>query len=150
MKNIKMIVTDLDGTYLRTDKTISEYSRKIITECRNKGLLFIIATARPIRAVKDFLSESDYDGAIFHNGAVVKLGDEPFSGFGIPNPGKIISILLDAHPGLHACVEMQDRLYVNFDPGNIWEGIEYTLTDFTDLPMGKRINYCWRRHRWRT
>lgn len=83
-----MIVTDLDGTYLRTDKTISEYSRKIITECRNKGLLFIIATARPIRAVKDFLSESDYDGAIFHNGAVVKLGDEPFSGFGIPNPGK--------------------------------------------------------------
>ena len=48
MKNIKMIVTDLDGTYLRTDKTISEYSRKIITECRNKGLLFIIATARPI------------------------------------------------------------------------------------------------------
>ena len=30
MKNIKMIVTDLDGTYLRTDKTISEYSRKII------------------------------------------------------------------------------------------------------------------------
>ncbi len=26
MKNIKMIVTDLDGTYLRTDKTISEYS----------------------------------------------------------------------------------------------------------------------------
>ena len=74
MKNIKMIVTDLDGTYLRTDKTISEYSRKIITECRNKGLLFIIATARPIRAVKDFLSESDYDGAIFHNGAVCKAG----------------------------------------------------------------------------
>ena len=34
MKNIKMIVTDLDGTYLRTDKTISEYSMKIITECR--------------------------------------------------------------------------------------------------------------------
>ena len=146
MKNIKMIVTDLDGTYLRTDKTISEYSRKIITECRNKGLLFIIATARPIRAVKDFLSESDYDGAIFHNGAVVKLGDEPFSGFGIPNPGKIISILQDAHPGLHVSVEMQDRLYVNFDPGNIWEGIEYTLTDFT----GKRISYCWRRHRGRT
>ena len=137
MKNIKMIVTDLDGTYLRTDKTISEYSRKIITECRNKGLLFIIATARPIRAVKDFLSESDYDGAIFHNGAVVKLGDEPFSGFGIPNPGKIISILQDAHPGLHVSVEMQDRLYVTFDPGNIWEGIEYTLTDFTDLPFGE-------------
>ena len=75
MKNIKMIVTDLDGTYLRTDKTISEYSRKIITECRNKGLLFIIATARPIRAVKDFrVPESDYDGALFHNGAGCKAG----------------------------------------------------------------------------
>lgn len=137
MKNIKMIVTDLDGTYLRTDKSISAYSRKIVTECRNRGLLFIIATARPIRDVKDFLSESDYDGAIFHNGAVVKVGGEPISGFGIHNAGEVISVLLDAHPGLHVCVEMQDRLYANFDPGHIWKGIEFILTDFTDLPSGE-------------
>ena len=130
MKNIKMIVTDLDGTYLRTDKTISEYSRKIITECRNKGLLFIIATARPIRAVKDFLSESDYRRRNFPQWRCCKGWEmNPFPGSGIPNREKSFPFSW-THPGLHACVEMQDRLYVNFDPGNIWEGIEYTPYGF--------------------
>lgn len=137
MKKIKMIVTDLDGTYLRTDKTISEYSRKTVAECRNRGILFIIATARPIRDVTGFFTGADYDGAVFHNGAVVKLGEEFLSGFGIHNPAETVSILLNAFPGLHVCVEMQDRLYANFDPGSIWKGIEYTYTDFTDLPSGE-------------
>ena len=32
--NVKMIVTDLDGTLLRTDKTISEYTVSVFERCR--------------------------------------------------------------------------------------------------------------------
>ena len=40
----KMIVTDLDGTYLRNDKSISEYSRNIVNALRKKGYIFVVAT----------------------------------------------------------------------------------------------------------
>ena len=36
--DIKMIVTDLDGTFLRTDKSVSAYSQQIIQQCREKAL----------------------------------------------------------------------------------------------------------------
>lgn len=89
--DIKMIVTDLDGTFLRTDKSVSAYSQKIIQQCREKGIVFVIATARPVRAVKNFLPFLSYDSAIYHNGAVVRLGEKMLDGYGIPNPENIFS-----------------------------------------------------------
>mgnify|MGYP002564311569 CR=1 FL=1 len=74
--DIKMIVTDLDGTFLRTDKSVSAYSQQIIRQCREKGIVFVIATARPVRAVKSFLPFLSCDAAIYHNGAVVRLGEK--------------------------------------------------------------------------
>jgi len=35
--NIKMIVLDLDGTLLNSDKKISEYLKSIIRKCRDKA-----------------------------------------------------------------------------------------------------------------
>lgn len=62
--NIKMVVTDLDGTLLRGDKTISEKTKNILTSLKKKGIPFGIATARPIRSVKNFLPFLSYDFAI--------------------------------------------------------------------------------------
>ena len=39
MTNIKLILTDLDETLLHSDKTISDYSAKIFSECQKKGFL---------------------------------------------------------------------------------------------------------------
>lgn len=66
----KMIVTDLDGTYLRNDKSISEYSRNIVNALRKKGYIFVVATARPVRSVVG-IDNLDFDAGIFHNGAVI-------------------------------------------------------------------------------
>ena len=49
--DIKMIVTDLDGTLLKNDKSISTYTENIIKQLRSRGILFVVATARPIRAI---------------------------------------------------------------------------------------------------
>ena len=55
MGNIRMVVTDLDGTFLRSDKTISAYTAGVIRKLRQRGILFVAATARPVRAVKGVL-----------------------------------------------------------------------------------------------
>lgn len=44
--NLKAIVLDLDGTLLRSNGSISEYTLKVLQECKNRGILVVIATAR--------------------------------------------------------------------------------------------------------
>lgn len=46
MRDIKMIVTDLDGTLLRNNKTISDRTLRVLEQCRQRGIVFVIATAR--------------------------------------------------------------------------------------------------------
>jgi Cof subfamily protein (haloacid dehalogenase superfamily) len=52
---IKLIVTDLDRTLLRTDKTVSDYTRGIFARCRDCGILTAFATARYFRTVEEWL-----------------------------------------------------------------------------------------------
>ena len=41
-----LYVSDLDGTLLRSDETISDYMNSTINELVNKGMIFSYATAR--------------------------------------------------------------------------------------------------------
>jgi len=43
---IKMVVFDLDGTLLRTDKTISERTESTLRLCQDKGIKTVHATGR--------------------------------------------------------------------------------------------------------
>ncbi|MCL2236414.1 MAG: Cof-type HAD-IIB family hydrolase [Defluviitaleaceae bacterium] len=55
--DIKMIVCDLDGTLLRSDKTLSQPTLDALAGCREKGIIIAIATARSeynINIVTDF------------------------------------------------------------------------------------------------
>ena len=44
---IKMLVIDLDNTLLRSDKTISGYTEKVLKRVRDAGIRTAFATARP-------------------------------------------------------------------------------------------------------
>jgi len=133
---IKMIVTDLDGTPLRHDKTISEYTASIFCRCRKAGIKIIFATARPVRAVGKWLNiDIQSDACIYHNGAVIKIGDELFQETGIEHD--VVSKLLEEAKQLsnmRIAAEISDMLYANFDASTVWPGVEYTMTDFCDLP----------------
>lgn len=72
---IKMIVTDLDGTLLRTDKTISDYTLSVFKQCREKGIKIVIATARPLFGIADFTKVLENDGLIVTNGAFIYAND---------------------------------------------------------------------------
>ena len=71
-----VILTDLDGTLFRNDKSISDYSKKMIAQAQQKGLLFGICTARAkINALK-FLDGIKPDILISNGGGLVTLKDE--------------------------------------------------------------------------
>ena len=126
---IKMIVTDLDRTLLRDDKTISGYTEKTLLELKKRGIPFVIATARPIRAVRQWLSFLRYDAAVFHNGAVVMLGGEVIGRFGLENTEGIAAAILKGIPGSRITVEAGDWMYSNMPAEELWPGVQYTRTE---------------------
>jgi Cof subfamily protein (haloacid dehalogenase superfamily) len=75
MNRIKMIITDLDGTLLHSDKSISDYTRNILSRCREKGIIITVATARDWLSAEYYINEvnPDYeittDGALIHSGS---------------------------------------------------------------------------------
>jgi len=141
---IKMIVTDLDRTLLRTDKTISDYTADILNRCRKKGIKIIFATARPKRTVDHFCLNLPIDALILHNGAVVYADEKPFANFGIDSSVKdsILQNLSKDYPNATLSVEINDVLYANFDiPTDISPDWKYTKSNqYTDF------KYCrlWR------
>lgn len=131
--DIRMAVTDLDGTLLRGDKSLSTYTLRMIERVRAYGILFVVATARPIRTVKS-ISALRFDAGIFHNGAVVYDGAACVGKAGIENPREIALRILRDRPDCGIGIEAEDVLYEIFDAGSIWPGLSYTYTrDFSEL-----------------
>lgn len=132
--SIKMVVTDLDGTLLKDDKTISDFTAEVLDGIRSKGIKYVVATARPIRAVKYFLPFLDYDSALYHNGAVIMHEGKIVDGFGIKNPVGVIAPIMKCWSGRRVSVEAEDRLYANFNAEEFWPGVTYDRTeDFDEI-----------------
>ncbi|MBR3808202.1 MAG: HAD-IIB family hydrolase [Lachnospiraceae bacterium] len=73
---IKTIIVDLDRTLLHTDKTISSYTAKILKECKKNAIRTMVATARPLRAIKQYCELVDFDAMVVSNGARVICGNQ--------------------------------------------------------------------------
>lgn len=71
-----LYVSDLDGTLLRSNAKISEYTSKVINELTSKGMLFSYATARSyITAAKATEGLNAQIPIITYNGAVILQND---------------------------------------------------------------------------
>ncbi|MCU1372411.1 MAG: family hydrolase [Ilumatobacteraceae bacterium] len=60
----RAIATDLDGTLLRTDSTVSERTRAAIDAAADAGLLFVIATGRPPRWIPPVIDQVGERGLV--------------------------------------------------------------------------------------
>jgi hydroxymethylpyrimidine pyrophosphatase-like HAD family hydrolase len=65
----RVIATDLDGTLLRSDSTLSERTRSALRAARSAGIKVVVATARPARVIGTMFVPEDLDAAIVGNGA---------------------------------------------------------------------------------
>lgn len=69
---IRLVASDLDGTLLRGDLTVSERTRKAIHEARRAGIAFVAVTGRPARSVRVLNERLGLEGiAVCANGAVL-------------------------------------------------------------------------------
>ena len=67
-----LYVTDLDGTLMRNDETLSSYTVQTINELIEKGLAFTYATARSIESARPIAGGLNLRlPAITRNGAVL-------------------------------------------------------------------------------
>lgn len=72
MKNIKLVATDLDGTFLKNDRTISNKNLEALRLLGEKKIVRAVATGRNLRKVKEVLNEHvPFDYIVFSSGAGV-------------------------------------------------------------------------------
>lgn len=76
MKNIKLLLFDLDGTLLRSDKTISDRTLAVLQECRKKGMLIGVSTSRGEQNALSFIEKLQPEVLIVSGGALVKYHGE--------------------------------------------------------------------------
>lgn len=71
-----MLLLDLDGTLLRSDKTISRYTLENLNRCKQLGLLIGVATSRGEQNAMVFLRQLKPDAVISSAGALVRSRGE--------------------------------------------------------------------------
>jgi len=73
---IKLVAIDLDGTLLRSDRSLSEENRLAIKAAKEAGVQVVLCTGRPLRSMQHLLEEADLlddeDIAITYNGGLIQ------------------------------------------------------------------------------
>ncbi len=117
---IKLLATDLDGTLLRGDGTISDRTRRALEAARNAGIMTVLVTARPPRTVRARAHVLGIGGlAICCNGAIVYDLDQDHIVAHTPLTPQLarglVLALRDAIPGVCFAVELGVRC--GWEPG---------------------------------
>ena len=129
-------IVDFDRTLLRTDKTISGYTVRILRTWQENGGRLFAATARPERAIGEYCRQIAFDAVCTLNGARTITKDSV-----IENPipeGSALSVLeqFSGIPGIVLSVEAENGIYANMDIPP-WSP---KVTDrLLDLPRTERI-----------
>lgn len=131
----KSIIVDLDRTLLRTDKTISGYTLQVLQKCHEKGLLLMVATARPERAITMYHEQVNFDAMTVMNGAdVVFPGKCSGNRQGNEIPRKSAEEILQSLcelPNIILSLECGNEVYANIEIPE-WNAIVFT--EFPKLP----------------
>lgn len=68
----RLVASDLDGTLVRTDLTVSDRTRKVLARVEEAGSLFVMVTGRPPRWMAPVADATGHRGlAVCANGALV-------------------------------------------------------------------------------
>lgn len=127
-----LVATDLDGTLVRSDGTVSPYTREVLLELDRRGVPVVFVTGRPLRwaeAVFDYVAPHGL--AVVSNGAMiwdVARADAHLVRPIQPELGlAMCHVLREAVPGTHFAVETLDGL-----------GIEHGYVQDYEPPPGTR------------
>lgn len=112
---IKVVVIDLDGTLLNSEKGISKRNIEALQTVKNSGVELVFATARPPRAVKIPNVDLESIGTmIFYNGAMMKGKDVKLSNhIGISSrvASEVMDFILEIDADAMMSVEIKDKWF---------------------------------------
>lgn len=72
----RLLLFDLDGTLLRTDKTVSGYTQTVLRRCRERGMLLGLCTARGAHSARRYEEALSPEVMITSGGALARLRGE--------------------------------------------------------------------------
>ena len=130
--DIKMAVFDLDGTLLRTDKTVSARTIEALKLCQSKGIKTVYATGRGSSA--DVIVPPElFDGKITMNGALTKIENKIVRNCLIPCLTARPFLLACDKRGLKMTSEITGMHYTNFTIPEDWTDVvkNWEITDFS-------------------
>lgn len=135
----KLLLFDLDGTLLQSDKTISKRTLSVLKQCREKGILIGVSTSRSEQNSLVYLNELMPDILISSGGALVKYGTEYIykAEFSVAETNNMIDMARAVcGEDCEITIDTTDSHYWNYkiDPKKLdqsWGDSIYT--DFTDF-----------------
>lgn len=126
---IKAIVVDLDRTLLHTDKTISPYTAEVFKKCKQKGILLMVATARPLRTMLQYCDIIDFDAISATNGARIVCGDYRKECGLCPESADRLLNALKRYPDFRVTLETGEEAYSNMPIDDYYSVISNDLAD---------------------
>jgi Cof subfamily protein (haloacid dehalogenase superfamily) len=136
---VKLVVTDLDNTLLRRDKTVSEYTKSIFNRLRERNILLAFATSRPARASARVRSMIAPDIEITSGGAIATMNGKTLfrAAIDAETAHSIIHGLKASEYVLQITADTED-CYFSSKPVDMsltdWEDYSESITtDFSDL-----------------
>jgi Cof subfamily protein (haloacid dehalogenase superfamily) len=117
----RLIATDLDGTLLRPDATLSERTARALARAIDAGIPVVPVTARPLRWLGEYAFLRDSRYVIFANGAVVydaaAAAVATRHHLAVELLGELIAEVRTAVPGAVFAVETDDGWRMRHDTG---------------------------------
>jgi Cof subfamily protein (haloacid dehalogenase superfamily) len=112
MDGIRLVASDLDGTLLRPDETVSERTRAAIAAAREAGITVVLVSGRPPRSLGPIAERIGVGGiAICANGAVVWDLDNgtmvDHTPLAADLAARLVGALREAIPGVLFAVELE-------------------------------------------
>ena len=137
---IKMIVTDLDGTLLRDDKTISERTLAVLKRCRARGIKVAYATGRGSTDLALAPPEL-FDGRVRCNGAEAYIGKTLVYDRLIPISNMFPLLIAADGAGVEIAAEVEGVHYANFNVTAKWPWIPHyrNVNEVTDDFKAQKI-----------
>lgn len=148
----RLVGSDLDGTLVRSDGTISERTKAAITAVEDAGATFVMVTGRPTRWMKVVAEQTGHHGiAVCANGAVVYdlHAEQVLESFLLSASAglEVARALREAIPGISFAVERVDLPFAH-EPAYVprWDSADPRTTAHVDELLAADVIKLLARH----
>lgn len=125
----KIVLADMDGTLLDSQKRLPEELDKVISELKKQDVIFGVASGRQYYRLKEQFKEYDDMLMIAENGASVYIGNE------IQSYEKLDEKLI---------LEITDKYFDKYEKSVVYSGLKgsYVHNDMDDYAYENCMKYC--------